>query len=275
MSRPPANRFPATFAALREHDEAAFVPFLMAGDGGIDTTERLLDAVVEAGADVIELGVPFSDPMADGPALQRAAERALKAGTTLTGVLDLVARFRKRSEVPIVLFGYANPFLAFGAEGLAQAASGVGVDGLLCVDMPPDEADQLRLPLRRSGIDMIFLLAPTSTAERIDRVLGVASGFVYFVSVAGTTGVKAADTEAIAGLVARIRARTPLPVGIGFGITRTEQATAVAQMADAVVVGTEISRRIEAASDRADAVAQVGSLARDMKRATHRSGRGR
>lgn len=271
MSARANARIAATFRGLKKRDEAAFVPFLMAGDGGLDTTERMLDAVVEAGADVIELGVPFSDPMADGPALQRAAERALAAGTTLPGVLDLVVRFRKRSEVPVILFGYANPFLSFGPEALASAAEKVGVDGVLCVDMPPDEADVLRTPLREHGVDMIFLLAPTSTQSRIRRVLRGASGFVYFVSVAGVTGVKAANTEAIAGLVAEIRGQTRLPVGVGFGITKPEQARSVAAMADAVVVGSEITRLVEAASDIDAAVATVGAFAREMKQATRRS----
>lgn len=271
MSRRSNPRLAATFRRLRKKDEAAFVPFLMAGDGGLDATEQLLDAVVDGGADIIELGVPFSDPMADGPALQRAAERALTAGTTLPGILDLVVRFRRRCDVPIVLFGYANPFLSFGPQALARAASDAGVEGLLCVDMPPDEGNVLRLPLREHGMDMIFLLAPTSTPQRILRVLKDASGFVYFVSVAGVTGVKAADTEAIAGLVREIRAQTPLPVGIGFGITRPEQARAVSAIADAVVVGTEIARLIEGADDTAQAVARVGAFTREMKQATRRS----
>ncbi len=270
MSLPSNERLSETFARLRERDEAAFIPFLMAGDGGLDATEQMLDAVVEAGADIIELGVAFSDPMADGPALQRAAERALAEGTNLTGVLDLVVRFRKRCDVPIILFGYANPFLTFGPEALAQAAAKAGVNGVLCVDMPPDEAEVLRRPLRENGVDMIFLLAPTSTPERIGRVLENASGFVYFVSVAGVTGVKAANTEAIAGLVQDIRSQTVLPVGIGFGITEPEQARAVANMADAVVVGTAITRLIEEAEDGPTAVARVASFAREMKQATRR-----
>lgn len=268
MSGRANRRIASVFRRLRARDESAFVPFLMAGDGGLDVTERLLDAVVEAGADLIELGVPFSDPMADGPALQRAAERSLKQGTTLPGVLDLVVRFRQRSDVPIILFGYANPFLSFGAEALAEAGAQAGVDAILCVDMPPDEADPLRVPLRENGIDMIFLLAPTSTPARIQRVLRSASGFVYFVSVAGVTGVKAANTEAIAGLVEQIRGQARLPVGVGFGITKPEQARSVAAIADAVVVGTEISRVIESAPDADTAVDRVGALVHDMKQAT-------
>lgn len=266
-------RLAARFEALRERGEAAFVPFLMAGDRGLDTTARLLDALVDAGADVIELGMPFSDPMADGPVHQRAAERALAAGTTLTGVLDLVVDFRKRSDVPIVLFGYANPFFHFGPEPLAEAAASAGVDAILAVDAPPEEAEPLRRALRAHGLDLIFLLAPTSTDERIDAVLRVASGFVYFVSVAGVTGVKAADSTAIGDIVGRIRARTALPVGVGFGVTKPEQAAAVASIADAVIVGTALSRLVEEAADADAAVASVGELARSLKQATKQATR--
>lgn len=266
------SRLARRFADLRARDEAAFVPFLMAGDGGLDLTSRLLDALVEAGSDAIELGVPFSDPMADGPALQRAAERALRAGTTLRGVLDLVGDFRKRSDVPLVLFGYANPFLRFGPAELGRAAAAAGADALLCVDMPPDEADELRLPLRDAGLDMIFLLAPTSTPARIRRVLRAASGFVYFVSVTGVTGVKSADPARIAALVRSIRGETDLPVGVGFGISTPAQAAEVAAMSDAVIVGSALSRLVEDAADASAAVAAVGDLAADLKQATRRSG---
>jgi tryptophan synthase alpha chain len=268
-------RLAARFRALRERDEAAFIPFLMAGDRGLDTTARLLDALACAGADAIELGMPFSDPMADGPVHQRAAERALAAGTTLTGVLELVIDFRRRSDVPIVLFGYANPFFRFGPDRLADAAAQAGVDAVLTVDAPPEEAEPLRRALRARNVDLIFLLAPTSTDERIETVLRVASGFVYFVSVAGVTGVKAADSSAIADVVTRIRARTSLPVGVGFGVTRPDQAAAVASIADAVIVGTALSRLVEEAADADAAVASVGELARALKQATRRDGRAR
>jgi tryptophan synthase alpha chain len=187
-------------------------------------------------------------------------------------VLDLVVDFRRRSDVPIVLFGYANPFLRFGADHLAEAAAAVGVDAVLVVDAPPEEADELRRPLRDRGLDLIFLLAPTSTDARIDRVLSVASGFVYFVSVAGVTGVKAADPTAISDVVTRIRTRTPLPVGVGFGVTRPEQAAAIARVADAVIVGTALSRLVEEGPDPDRALARVSELAKDLKRATRRTG---
>jgi len=268
-----AGRLARRFADVRARNEAAFVPFLMAGDRGLDTTARLLDALVDAGSDVIELGVPFSDPMADGPIHQRAAERALRAGTTLRGVLDLVADFRKRSDVPVVLFGYANPFVRFGPEQLAQASASAGVDALLCVDTPPEEADELRLPLRAAGLDMIFLLAPTSTRARIRRVLSAASGFVYFVSVLGVTGVKAVSSAGIADLVTQIRGETELPVGVGFGISTPEQAASVAAIADAVIVGSALSKLVEDAADVDAAVVAVRDLATRLKAATRRVAR--
>ncbi len=269
------GRLARRFAALRARDEAAFVPFLMAGDRGLDTTARLLDALVEAGADAIELGVPFSDPMADGPVLQRAAGRALAAGATLPRILELVVDLRRRSDVPVVLFGYANPFLRFGAERLAGAAAQAGVDALLCVDMPPEEAEELRGPLRASGLDMIFLLAPTSTPERIRRVLRVAGGFVYFVSVTGVTGVKAADPAAIESLVRDIQRRARVPIGVGFGVTSVAQAAHLARFADAVIVGTTLARLVEEAADPAAAIRSVAALARELKAATLRRGAAR
>jgi tryptophan synthase alpha chain len=264
------SRLARRFELLRERDEAAFVPFVMSGDRGLDTTATLLDELVEAGADVIELGVPFSDPMADGPVLQRAATRAIDAGTTLPRVLELVVEFRRRSDVPIVLFGYANPFFRYGPERLADAAARAGVDAILCVDTPPEEADELRLPLRDRGLDMIFLLAPTSTPARIRRVLSVASGFVYFVSVAGVTGVKTADPHAIESLVGRIRRGSPVPVGVGFGISTPEQARELSRFADAVIVGSHFSKLVEEAPDAAEAVREVVRSARALKDATRR-----
>lgn len=267
------SRLGPCFDALRGRDEAAFVPFLMCGDRGLDTTAMLVDELVEAGADAIELGIPFSDPMADGPVLQRAAERAIRAGATIPRVLDLVVELRRRSEVPIVLFGYANPFFHFGPARFAEAAAAAGADGVLCVDTPPDEADELRLPLRHHGLDMIFLLAPTSTPERIRRVLGVASGFVYFVSVTGVTGVKTADAGSIGELVGRIRGESKVPVGVGFGISTAEQARAMASFSDAVIVGSHFARLIEEAPDAASAVRRVGESARELKDATRRGER--
>ena len=239
------SRIADVFARLRAGNAAGFIPFIMAGDPNLDVTRALLRAAIDAGADLIELGVPFSDPMADGPALQRSAERALATGTTLTGVLELVAELRRDSEVPIVLFGYANPFLRYGAERLARDAAAAGVDGVLCVDIPPEEADDLEPALDAAGLDMIFLLAPTSDRGRIDAVRARARGFVYYVSITGTTGAAAADPAAVATMIANVRERVGLPVGVGFGITGPEQAAKLARIADAVVVGTAVMRLVE------------------------------
>lgn len=267
------GRLERRFAMLRERNEAAFVPFIMCGDRGLDTTAMLVDELVEAGADILELGIPFSDPMADGPVLQRAAERAIRAGSTIPRILELVVELRRRSDVPVVLFGYANPFFHFGPERFAEAAAAAGVDAVLCVDTPPDEADELRLPLERHGLHMIFLLAPTSTPERIRRVLRVAGGFVYFVSVTGVTGVKTADAGSIEDLVGRIRKQSKVPVGVGFGISTPEQARELASFSDAVIVGTHLARIVEEAPDAATAVRRVGEAARELKAATRRWGR--
>jgi tryptophan synthase alpha chain len=240
-----SSRITATFDRLRTEGRSGFVPFIMAGDPDLGVTRKLLRAAADAGADLIELGVPFSDPMADGPVLQRSAERALAAGTTLTSVLELVADFRRDSAIPIVLFGYANPFLRYGAERLARDAVTSGADGILCVDMPPEEADDLQPATNAAGLDMIFLLAPTSDRTRIDRVRERARGFVYYVSITGTTGAAAPDPATVASMIATVRSRGGLPGGVGFGITGPEQAAALARVADAVVVGSAVMRLVE------------------------------
>jgi tryptophan synthase alpha chain len=239
------SRITETFARLRAEGRAGFIPFIMAGDPNLDATRELLRAAADANVDLIELGVPFSDPMADGPALQRSAERALAAGTTLTGVLALVAEFRRDSDIPIVLFGYTNPFLRYGAERFAHDAVTSGADGVLCVDLPPEEADDLQVATDAAGLDMIFLLAPTSDRSRIDAVKARARGFVYFVSITGTTGAAAPELAEVATMIESVRARLGLPVSVGFGITGPEQAATLARVADAVVVGTAVMRLVE------------------------------
>ncbi len=239
------SRIAATFARLRAENRAGFIPFIMAGDPNLGVTRELLRAAVDAGADLIELGVPFSDPMADGPALQRSAERALALGATLTNVLELVAELRRDTDVPIVLFGYANPFLRYGAERLARDAVASGADGILCVDLPPEEADELQGAADAAGLDMIFLLAPTSDRSRIEAVRARARGFVYYVSITGTTGAAAPDPVDVATMVENVRTRVGLPVGVGFGITGPEQAATLARVADAVVVGSAVMRLVE------------------------------
>jgi tryptophan synthase alpha chain len=239
------SRISQTFARLRAEGRAGFIPFIMAGDPSLDATRELLRAAADANVDLIELGVPFSDPMADGPALQRSAERALAVGTTLTSVLALVAEFRRDSNIPIVLFGYTNPFLRYGAERFARDAVTSGADGVLCVDLPPEEADDLQHATDAAGLDMIFLLAPTSDRSRIDAVKARARGFVYFVSITGTTGAAAPELADVATMIESVRGRVGLPVSVGFGITGPEQAATLARVADAVVVGTAVMRLVE------------------------------
>jgi len=239
------GRIAATFARLREAGRAGFVPFLMAGDPDLETTLELMRAAATVGADLIELGVPFSDPMADGPVLQRSAERALARSTMLPGVLEVLGRFRAESPVPVILFGYANPFLRYGVERFARDAAASGADGVLCVDMPPEEADELRLPTVAAGLDMIFLLAPTSDEARIDLVASRARGFIYYVSITGTTGAAAPVAADVAAMVRAVRVRTHLPIGVGFGISGALQAAEVARFADAVVVGSAVMRLVE------------------------------
>jgi tryptophan synthase alpha chain len=240
------GRIAATFARLRAAGRAGFVPYIMAGDPDLDTTLALMRAAADVGADLIELGVPFSDPMADGPVLQRSAERALARGTMLPGVLEVLSRFRSTTDVPVILFGYANPFLRYGPDALARDAAASGADGVLCVDLPPEEADELAGSLEAAGLDMIFLLAPTSDEARIARVAARARGFVYYVSITGTTGAAAPDSAEVAAMVRTVKERTSLPVGVGFGITTPEQAAEVARIADAVVVGSAVMRLVAA-----------------------------
>jgi tryptophan synthase alpha chain len=240
-----AGRIAKTFERLRGAGVAGFVPFIMAGDPDLATTLDLMRVACAAGADLIELGVPFSDPMADGPVLQRSAERALAAGTMLPGVLETVARFRADSDVPVILFGYANPFLRYGLERLACDGAKSGADGVLCVDMPPEEADELKVATDRAGLDLIFLVAPTTDRTRLQRVLAHACGFVYCVSITGVTGAAAPVAVEVSAMVRAVKARTELPVGVGFGIRDPAQAAEVARIADAVVVGSAVMRLVE------------------------------
>ena len=252
------------FARARRERRAAFVPFLMAGDPDLATTERLVAALAEAGADIVELGVPFSDPIADGPVNQAAAARALAAGATLERILAGVARLRARTAVPIVLFSYFNPIYRYGVARFAEHAAGSGVDGLLLVDLPPEEAEREGLAaVAAAGLDPIFLLAPTSTAERLRAVKRAGRGFVYFVSRLGVTGEREALPRELGRQVRAVRASLDLPVAVGFGISTPQQAAAVAHIADGVVVGSALVRRAaDAAGAGPDAVvARVVELA--------------
>jgi tryptophan synthase alpha chain len=259
-----SSRIAPTFAALRARCETALVPYFTVGDPDPDTTRDLVRAAVAEGADAIELGVPFSDPMADGPVLQRSASRALAAGTTLPRVLELVADLRAEfPRTPLVLFGYYNPFFRYGVERVARDAAAAGADAFLCVDLPPEEAADLRAAAVAAGLDLIALLAPTTPPARIRMIARAASGFLYFVSVLGTTGTRTTLPEGLPEHVRRARALTTLPIGVGFGVSRPDQAAWVAGFADAVIVGSAFARLIEEGGDPAARVAElVGALKR-------------
>ncbi len=257
------SRIEARFAALKREGRAGFVAYVMAGDPDPVASLAILKALPGAGADLIELGLPFSDPMADGPSIQRAATRALAAGMKLSGVLDLVRRFRLSDEAtPIVLMGYLNPLLSRGLEAFAGEAADAGVDGLIVVDCPPEEAEPLAAALHATKLDLIRLATPTTDPERLKVVARRTSGFVYYVAVTGVTGGKSASAGDIAPAVARVREASGLPVAVGFGIRTPEQAEAVARVADAAVVGSALVEIVEteAAAGRDPAAAVAGAV---------------
>ena len=263
------SRIEKTFAALRAQRRKGLIPFITAGDPDPAQTVELMHALVAGGADVIELGVPFSDPMADGPVIQRASERALARGVTLRRVLDDVRAFRARdAQTPVVLMGYANPLERMGIGAFAEAARDAGVDGMLAVDYTPEEADEFAQTMRAAGLSTIFLLAPTSTDARIDAVARLASGYVYYVSLKGVTGAAHLDVASIAGKIPAIKARlvNDLPIGVGFGIRDAQTARAVAEVADAVVVGSRIVQLLEEAAP-ADAARALTEFVAGLRRA--------
>ncbi|MDX9943796.1 MAG: tryptophan synthase subunit alpha [Azonexus sp.] len=260
------SRIQKAFDRLNAEGRKALIPFITAGDPDAAMTLPLMHALVEAGADVIELGVPFSDPMADGPTIQRASERALAKGMSLRKVLQLVSAFRTEDDrTPVVLMGYANPIEAMGLERFAEKAAQSGVDGVLVVDYPPEEAEKFGAAMKANGMDPIFLIAPTSTAERIAQVATIASGYVYYVSLAGVTGSGALNVDAVAQKLPAIREKTGLPVGVGFGIRDAATAARIAAFADAVVVGSRIIEEIEK-STAETACANVKALVADIRR---------
>jgi tryptophan synthase alpha chain len=254
------------FATLRRTGRAGFVAYVMAGDPDAEGSLRILQGLPGAGADIIELGFPFSDPMADGPAIQRSALRALAGGMTLKGTLDLARRFREGDkETPLVLMGYLNPILSYGMAPFAADAAAAGVDGVIVVDCPPEEAEPVLAAFDPAGLALIRLATPTTDDARLPAVVRRTSGFVYYVSVAGVTGGKPVDAEGVAPAVARVRAASGLPVAVGFGIRSAEQAAAVAKIADAVVVGSAlVDAGAEAVAQNRDPVAKVLELARTL-----------
>lgn len=264
------SRIAARFRQLSESGRKALIPYVTAGDPDPEVTVPLMHAMVEAGASLLELGVPFSDPMADGPVIQAASERALEHHVTLTRVLEMVRQFRTRdNDTPVILMGYLNPVEVMGYERFAVAAQEAGVDGILTVDIPPEEAGELVQALRAHELDPIFLLAPTSTPERIATICASASGFVYYVSLKGVTGAANLDMDSVTEKVAEIRAHTDLPIGVGFGIKDAASAATVAAVADAVVVGSAIVKLLEANADTPGNIAgevaeQLGKMRRAM-----------
>ena len=240
------SRISATFEKLQAAGRKALIPFVTAGDPDNASAVPIMHTLVAAGANIIELGVPFSDPMADGPTIQRSSERALKHGTSLRDVLGFVTEFRTRdSETPVVLMGYANPIEAMGYDAFTEAAAAAGVDGVLVVDYPPEESEPLTLKLRSRGIDSIFLLSPTSMEARMDGVARLASGYVYYVSLKGVTGAANIDLTEVSERIPQIRSRVNLPIGVGFGIRDGATARAIAGISDAVVIGSRLVQEIE------------------------------
>jgi len=261
------SRIPARFESLARERRKALIPYITAGDPHPSLTVPLMHALVEAGADILELGVPFSDPMADGPVIQRAGERALKHGVGLSGVLRFVQEFRKEdASTPIVLMGYANPVEAMGVDRFIAGARAAGVDGVIVVDYPPEECEQFAAAAKQAAIDPIFLLAPTSTEKRIAQVARVGSGYLYYVSLRGVTGAANLDFSEVSARIPAIRAATRLPIGVGFGIRDADSARRVAETADAVVIGSRIIQEIEAGSPD-QAVARVKAFLKPIRQA--------
>jgi tryptophan synthase alpha chain len=264
------SRIAPRFEALRKAKRKALIPYITAGDPHPSLTVPLMQALVEGGADILELGVPFSDPMADGPVIQRAGERALKHGVGLADVLKMVVEYRKKDDAtPIVLMGYANPIEAMGVEKFIAGAKAAGVDGTIVVDYPPEECVEFSELARKNGIDPVFLLSPTSSDKRIADVARFGSGYLYYVSLRGVTGAGHIDLSDVAARIPKIRAATKLPIGVGFGIRDAESARRVAQAADAVVIGSRIIQEIEAGSPD-EAVARVKAFLKPIRQALDR-----
>ncbi|HIJ95584.1 MAG TPA: tryptophan synthase subunit alpha [Desulfuromonadales bacterium] len=260
------SRLDTCFTELRSRQSKALVTFITAGDPDLATTEEMVILLEEAGADVIELGVPFSDPMADGPTIQLSSERALVAGTTLSNILASVTNIRARTQIPIIVMGYLNPIYAYGYDRFCRDASEAGIDGVLLVDMPPEEAQELLPSARAHGLDIIFLLTPTSDATRISTVASLGRGFVYYVTVTGVTGARQVVSESLASELTAIMQQVSLPVMAGFGISTPEQAAEVAGLADGVVVGSALVKLFERHSGD-ELKRELRHLVGDLKRA--------
>lgn len=264
------SRIAEAFARLKAEGRGGFIPFITAGDPDLKTTCALLVELAHAGASLIELGVPFSDPMADGPVIQRASERALRQSFGLAEILEMTARVRQEIDVPVVLFSYYNPLLQYGVERLSREARQAGIDGVLVTDLVPEEAEEFQASLKANEVDLIFLVAPTSTDERLRMIAERASGFIYAVARAGVTGERAETSRDAEQLVARVRKVSDLPVAVGFGISNAEQVADVWRYADAAVVGSAIVSKIEKSNGAADTVARIGEFARALLAAKHK-----
>jgi tryptophan synthase alpha chain len=262
-----SRRISARFTELSANGELGIVAYITAGDPSLEASEKIVLAAAEAGADVIELGVPFSDPVADGPVIQRASDRALRSGTTLAGALELVTRLRRNTQVPLVLFSYFNPILQMGIEKFADAAAKAGADGVLVTDLTPEEAAEYRVVLQSRGLDTIFLAAPTSTDARLAQISAATTGFLYLVSRTGVTGTRDALPAELPALVRRTRKFTALPVAVGFGISLPTHVTVLGGIADAAVVGSALMAAVEKAASPEGAAMAVADLVRALKNA--------
>ena len=259
------SKISRTFEKLRSEGRKALIPFITAGYPDINTTEKFIYELEKSGADLIELGVPFSDPMADGPVIQMASERSLANGTNLKTILELVKKVRKRTEIPIILMGYYNPFFIYGLKRISRDAKDAGVDGFLIVDLPPEEAGEMKAQTDSAGLDIIFLLAPTSDEKRINLITKNGTGFIYYVSLTGVTGIRSELDRDIRKQIKKIRRKTRLPIGVGFGISSPAHAKRVAKWADAVVVGSAIIKIVENSSSKKLMVQRVGKFVNDLK----------
>ena len=261
------TRIGKKFNELQAQKGKALIIYLTAGDPSLETTEKLILVLEKAGVDILEIGVPFSDPTADGPVIQEAAQRSLKTGTTLAGVLQLIAEVRKISQIPIVLFGYFNPIFAYGTEKFARDAARAGVDGVLVVDLPPEEAPELKKHTDAAGIDFISLIAPTTGTRRAKKIAATATGFLYYISITGVTGTAAPELGGIKADLKKIRKISSLPVAVGFGISQSEQARQIGRLADGIVVGSALVKLIAENGGRAELLKIVNDYAGQMKKA--------
>jgi tryptophan synthase alpha chain len=265
------SRIEKKFSELKQAGEAALIPFITAGDPDLRTTLKIMRALEAGGADCIELGIPFSDPTADGPTIQRASERALKSHVTLTQILQMLRQFRSRSELPVILFGYFNPFFRFGLQTFCRYSAQAGADAILCVDLPPEESEELKRWTDAEEMDLIFLLSPTSGEDRVKLVAQKGRGFIYYVSVTGVTGARRSFDDQLRSQVVEVRRVTSVPVGVGFGISTPQQAAWIAEFADAVVIGSALVEAIE----HANGSSAKAKIARDfmakIKRAMKKS----